>query len=59
MDVDEEEDATVRPKQINDYGIEVDFESLDDDDREVSLYTRLLCSWPKINPTILLGPQRR
>ena len=44
MDVDEEEDATVRPKQINDYGIEVDFESLDDDDREVSLYTRLLCS---------------
>lgn len=36
MDVDEEEGATVRPKQINNYGVEVDFEVLDDDDREVS-----------------------
>lgn len=35
MDVDEDEDATQRPKQVQDYGIEIDFETLDEDDREV------------------------
>ncbi|KAG9032708.1 Structural maintenance of chromosomes protein 1, partial [Tulasnella sp. UAMH 9824] len=34
MDVDEDEDATQRPKQVQDYGIEIDFETLDEDDRE-------------------------
>ncbi|KAG8937667.1 Structural maintenance of chromosomes protein 1 [Tulasnella sp. 408] len=34
MDVDEGEDATQRPKQVQDYGIEIDFETLDEDDRE-------------------------
>ena len=35
MDVDEDEDGTQRPKQVEDYGIEVDFSSLENDDREV------------------------
>lgn len=34
MDVDEDEDATQRPKQVQDYGIEVDFDGLDEDLRE-------------------------
>ena len=34
MDVDEDEDATQRPKQVQDYGIEVDFDELDEDVRE-------------------------
>ena len=34
MDVDEDEDATQRPKQVQDYGIEVDFDSLDEDVHE-------------------------
>ncbi|KAF9233408.1 hypothetical protein BU15DRAFT_90371 [Melanogaster broomeanus] len=33
MDVDEDEDGTQRPKQVQDYGIEVDFAALDDEDR--------------------------
>ncbi|KAH7929959.1 RecF/RecN/SMC protein [Leucogyrophana mollusca] len=33
MDVDEDEDGTQRPRQVQDYGIEVDFGSLDDDER--------------------------
>ncbi len=35
MDVDEDEDGTQQPKRVDDFGIEVDFESLDDDEREV------------------------
>lgn len=35
MDVDDDEDGTQQPRQVQDYGIEVDFDSLDDDDREV------------------------
>lgn len=35
MDVDEDEDATQRPKEVQDFGIEIDFETLDEDDREV------------------------
>jgi structural maintenance of chromosome 1 len=34
MDVDEDEDATQQPKQVHDYGIEVDFDGLDEDVRE-------------------------
>ena len=34
MDVDEDEDGTQRPKQVLDYGIQVDFESIDDDNLE-------------------------
>ena len=30
MDVDEDEDGTQRPKEILDYGIQVDFESIDE-----------------------------
>lgn len=35
MDVDEDEDGTQQPRRVQDFGIEVDFESLDDDDRQV------------------------
>ncbi|KAG8960567.1 Structural maintenance of chromosomes protein 1 [Tulasnella sp. 419] len=34
MDMDEDEDGTQKPRQVQDYGIEVDFEDLDDEDRE-------------------------
>lgn len=37
MDVDEDEEATQRPKAVADYGIEVNFDSLDDDERQVRL----------------------
>jgi structural maintenance of chromosome 1 len=35
MDVDEDEDGTQQVKTVADYGIEVDFETLDDDERQV------------------------
>lgn len=34
MDVDVDDDGTQRPKTVQDFGVEVDFESLDDDERE-------------------------
>ncbi|GLB42443.1 putative structural maintenance of chromosomes protein [Lyophyllum shimeji] len=34
MDVDEDENGTQQPKKVPDYGIEVDFESLDEETRE-------------------------
>ena len=34
MDVDEDEDATQRPKKVQDFSIEVDFGILDDDMRD-------------------------
>ncbi|KAJ7118550.1 P-loop containing nucleoside triphosphate hydrolase protein [Mycena crocata] len=34
MDVDEDEDGTQQPRRVPDFGIEVNFEALDDDDRE-------------------------
>ncbi|KAG7448818.1 condensin complex subunit SMC1 [Guyanagaster necrorhizus] len=34
MDVDEDEEGTQQPKRVDDFGIEVNFESLDDDERE-------------------------
>lgn len=33
MDVDEDEDGTQRPKAVADFGIEVNFDSIDEDDR--------------------------
>ena len=35
MDVDDDENGTQRPRKVADYGIEVDFEQLDDEEREV------------------------
>ena len=35
MDVDEDDSGTQRPKSVSDYGIEVDFETLNEEDREV------------------------
>lgn len=45
MDVDEDEDGTQRPRQVQDYGIEVDFAALEDEERAVSLcrVSRLWC----------------
>ena len=37
MDVDDDEDGTQRPRRVNDYGIEIDYRLLDDDEREVLL----------------------
>jgi hypothetical protein len=37
MDVDEDEDGTQHPKKVQDFGIEVNFESLDDEEREVRM----------------------
>ncbi|KAF7352348.1 Structural maintenance of chromosomes protein [Mycena venus] len=34
MNVDDNEDGTQQPRRVQDYGIEVDFDALDDDDRE-------------------------
>ncbi|KAL0571911.1 Structural maintenance of chromosomes protein 1 [Marasmius crinis-equi] len=34
MDVDQDEDATQRPKEVQNYGVEVDFEEIDEDERE-------------------------
>jgi len=34
MDVDEDENSTQRPKAAADYGIEIDFSSIDDEDTE-------------------------
>jgi structural maintenance of chromosome 1 len=43
MDVDEDEDATQRPKAAADFGIQVDFSSIDDEDPEepIAVLTRL------------------
>ena len=44
MDVDEDPDATAfQTSDIQDYGIEVDFDDLDEDLREVSLDIHLIC----------------
>lgn len=36
MDVDDEDDGTQRPLEARDYGIEVDFSDLSEDERDVS-----------------------
>lgn len=42
MDVDDE-DGTQRPRKVNDYGIQIDYESLDDEEREVrALYILMI-----------------
>lgn len=47
MDVDEdEEDGTQMPKAVQDYGIEVNFEDVDDEEREVCF---LSCSGATAN----------
>lgn len=33
MDIDEDEEGTQRPKAVANYGIEVNFDSIDEDDR--------------------------
>lgn len=38
MDVDEDEEGSQHVRHIPDYGIEVDFDSLDDEEREVCIY---------------------
>jgi len=38
MNVDGDEEESQRPRTVSDYGIEVDFDSLDDDEREVRQY---------------------
>jgi structural maintenance of chromosome 1 len=47
MDVDEEEegDTTQRLKKVPDYGIEVDFDILDANEREVSSFDSILRSF--------------
>lgn len=37
MQVDDDENGTQQPKQVDDYGIEVDFDRLDEDEREVCI----------------------
>lgn len=38
MDVDEDEEGTQRPKHVQDFGLEVDFDSIEEDEREVRVY---------------------
>jgi hypothetical protein len=42
MDVDEDEDGTQRTKTVSDYGVEVDFNELDQDERDV-IHLNLSC----------------
>ena len=57
MDVDEDEDGTQRPKKVQDFGIEVNFEGLDDEEREVR--TRLVYSIHRLatDPSNRMVPQ--
>lgn len=43
MEVDDDE-GTQRPRRVNDYGIELDFDILDDDEKEVNLDLRSVLS---------------
>jgi structural maintenance of chromosome 1 len=46
MDIDEDE-GVQRPRQVESYGIEVDFENLDAEDREVSFASSVvICPLP-------------
>ena len=38
MDVDEDDDGTQAPKRVPDYGIEVDFSDLSEDELEVRVF---------------------
>jgi hypothetical protein len=65
MDVDEEDDAengsTQQPKRVHDYGIEVDFDVLGGEEREVS--GRTTCACLRIKPVLKtrfrIPPERR
>jgi hypothetical protein len=46
MDVDEDEDGTQQVKKVPDYGIEVDFEGLDDEERQVNFIASMLMQEP-------------
>lgn len=49
MDVDEDEDGTQPVRKVADYDIEVNFDSLDDDEREVLFFSWLqsmVLGWP-------------
>jgi len=37
MGVDDDEEGTQQPKKVQDYGIEIDFDALDDEERDVSM----------------------
>lgn len=50
MDVDEDEEGTQQVKKVADYGIEVDFESLDEDEREVRALRTNFSSTADITP---------
>ncbi|CAL1698943.1 unnamed protein product [Somion occarium] len=41
MDVDEDENTTQRPKRVPDYGVEVDFDALEEDEREADVNEKL------------------
>ena len=41
MDVDEDDDGTQAPKRVPDYGIEVDFDSLENEDKDADVNERL------------------
>jgi hypothetical protein len=42
MDVDGDEDALSRPRRVQDFGIEVDFSGITDEEREVNFSGALL-----------------
>lgn len=42
MDVDDDDDGTQKPRRVPDYGIEVDYDLLDDEEREVWLTLLIL-----------------
>lgn len=49
VDADDEEE-TQRPRTVADYGIEVDFENLDDEDRDVRNVKPYLCAFTDTPP---------
>ena len=51
MDVDEDEHGTQRPRKAQDFGIEVDFDCLDDDEREVLVS----CDFLALKPNCLFS----
>ena len=36
MDMDVDDEGTQRPRRVNDYGLEVDFSGLDEEEKEVN-----------------------
>jgi hypothetical protein len=54
MDIDDDE-ATQRPREVDDYGIEIDYEDLDDEEREVWTYSYYMI---KLSLNIFRSPSR-